>query len=125
MAGPHDLVLIGERRHAFGYRDGGAAGDGPHTQVARHLERVIHLVILRVQAHVVAEDLNIDAGIVELLLHAFPGCGIGRHLPIGNRLLRSFLLGRHGCGTTTSATATGRGRRTASLRDGIAARGSI
>ncbi len=84
----------------------------------RHLEAVLDVLVLHVVVHVVAEQGDLNAGVVELLAHALPGIGRDAGLPFGDglpRLVHLFLLFRRQRRSSAAAPSCRR-RTTGRLR---------
>ena len=64
------LVLVRERRQPLRHADLRRRRDRLDAEPFGHLERVLDLVVLRrADVHVVAEQAQVDAGVLDLLAH--------------------------------------------------------
>src|SRR5262249_33683642 len=91
--------------------DGRAGRNRPHSERLGHLERVFDLVVGRVAALVEAEDLDVDAGLVELPPDRFECFWRDRGTPLAEVLLllahRLLLLGGQRSTAAAPRAATG------------------
>src|ERR1017187_1860386 len=71
------LVLVGDRRDALGHGERRARRDALDAEALGHREAVFDVLVLHAVAHVIAEQGDVDAGVVEFLAHGLP-CGVVR-----------------------------------------------
>src|SRR5580704_5157391 len=80
-------MTVGDGGDPFGHGESRAGGDGFNPETLGHREAVFNVLILHVVVHVVAEQRDIDAGVVELVAHTLPGGGACRRAPVADLLL--------------------------------------
>ena len=116
MIADHQLVRVGDGRDALGHGEGGAGGDGLHAEALGHAEAVLDIVVFHAVLHVVAEQRDVHADVVEFLSHGLPGGGVGERAI--RRVSRSRPAVSACCSGVRlpSATALSAGRRRRSGR---------
>src|ERR1017187_3161238 len=87
------LVLVGDRRDALGHGERRARRDALDAEALGHREAVFDVLVLHAVAHVIAEQGDVNAGVVEFLAHGLPCGRRSRPEPRGN-----LGLGRMPCG---------------------------
>ena len=113
------LILVGDGRDALRHGQRGAGGEAFDAESLRHVEAVLDVLVLHVVVHVVAEQRDVNSGVVEFLAHALPGIGSDAGLPFGNglpRLVHLFLLFRRQRRSSAATAPSGRRRAIGRLR---------
>ena len=77
------LVPVRHRRDALGHGEGGAGGHALDAEPLGHAEPVLDVRVFHTVLHVVAEQGDTDAGVVELPGDGLPRLGVGRGAPDG------------------------------------------
>ena len=112
----HHLVLVGEPAEPLGFGDGNLGRDRPGPERLRELELVVDDLVGHGEDAVDFDDLDEDAGVLELLAHGLDLVHGDREPPLaqllGGGLLGGLLLG----GACGACRWRGRRRRRAEKR---------
>ena len=97
-------------RDALGHGEGGAGGDGLDAETLGHAEAILDVRVLHAVLHVVAEQGDADAGVVEFPGDGLPCLGVRRGAPLGEFCHGGLPFGLlPGARRRTSAATAGRG----------------